>query len=603
MIHHSSDRQFPLPAGSVRLHGIIDTKIRLVADGVLKTIDMHALADYFRLTRDMFATGEFWGKIMRASCLIASYTGDEQLLHIIDTAVDDMLSIARPDGCISTCPDALQPQGTHGSDLWERKYVLMGLLEYYDLRGRQEVLDTCLRLVHYTAGQVGNPPKRPITETGWAFGGIESASILEPVMRVAQLTGDDEALAFARYIVSSGCCKRENIFAAIRSGKSPYRIGDNGNPKESIAKAYEMMSCFEGLMEYARVTGDEEAQKTALLFWDKVREEEITLLGSGGGDTPFNLGPGTGEQWNRTAFEQTNPNMNLMMETCVTVYWMRLCWQMLRLTGEVRYADALEVSLYNAICGALRPDGNFFEYFPRFNGERNAKVNYSFNINGFDLSCCTANGPTALGMAPYLAFTQTPDGCAVNFFESGTFTCPHQGGTITFVSDSAYPKLGYVKLSVSAVSGNGGNDFALSLRVPTWAEGYFARVNGVMQEGHAGQYLPIRRDWKPGDEVVICFDIPIVRHDAPHGSDRRGDRFTAFTYGSILLARDSRFCSDPLSPIPSGEVTFCRIGDSPCGGYLRAELCINDELYTLIDYQSAGNAWTDGNVFASWIPL
>ena len=87
MIHHSSDRQFPLPAGSVRLHGIIDTKIRLVADGVLKTIDMHALADYFRLTRDMFATGEFWGKIMRASCLIASYTGDEQLLHIIDTAV------------------------------------------------------------------------------------------------------------------------------------------------------------------------------------------------------------------------------------------------------------------------------------------------------------------------------------------------------------------------------------------------------------------------------------------------------------------------------------------------------------------------------------
>lgn len=104
--------------------------------------------------------------------------------------------------------------------------------------------------------------------------------------------------------------------------------------------------------------------------------------------------PEPGEQWNRTRLEQTNPAIDLMMETCVTVYWMRLCHQLLRLTGEVRYADAMEVSLYNAIFGALRPDGAFFEYFPRFNGARNPRVNYSFNIKGFDLSCCTANGPT-----------------------------------------------------------------------------------------------------------------------------------------------------------------------------------------------------------------
>ena len=190
-------------------------------------------------------------------------------------------------------------------------------------------------------------------------------------MRVYHATGEPAALELATHIVRSGCCGRENIFEAIRAGKSPYRIGDNGNPRESIAKAYEMMSCFEGLCEYYRATGDARDLETVRLFWDKVREEEITLLGSGGADAPFNLGPGTGEQWNRTRLEQTNPAIDLMMETCVTVYWMRLCHQLLRLTGEVRYADAMEVSLYNAIFGALRPDGAFFEYFPRFNGARN----------------------------------------------------------------------------------------------------------------------------------------------------------------------------------------------------------------------------------------
>ena len=418
------DVLFSLPPAAVQVTGILKEKISLVTEGTLKKIDFYALADYFRNTMDMFATGEFWGKLMRAACLICGVTGDPDLRAIIDRAAEDMMSLQSPDGCLSTCPRHTQPNGSNGSDLWERKYALMGLLSYYELTGCERALDAARHLVVYTESQVGVAPKTPVTETGWAFCGIESASILEPVMRVYHLTGEPAAFALGTYIVESGCCARENIFDAIRAGKSPKDIGWNGVATESIAKAYEMMSCFEGLCEYYRATGDAEALDTVKLFWDKVMAEEITLLGSGGADAPFNLGPGTGEQWNRTRFEQTNPDIDLMMETCVTVYWMRLCYRLLKLTGEVKYADELEKSLYNAILGAIRPDGAFFEYFPRFNSARNPKVNYSFNIKGFDLSCCTANGPTGLGMAPYLAFAGTPDGVAVNLYENGTVRVP-----------------------------------------------------------------------------------------------------------------------------------------------------------------------------------
>ena len=604
MLRHPIDRQFDLPAGSVTLTGIPDQKIRIITEGTLKVIDMYALADYFRNTMDMFATGEFWGKLMRASCLICSYTNDPALRAIVDTAARDMLSLQREDGCLSTCPDHTQPKGSNGSDMWERKYALMGLLAYYELTGSQEALDACVRLVRYTNDQVGLPPKTPITETGWAFCGIESSSILEPVLRVYQATGDPAALELGTYIVESGCCKRENIFEAIRNGKSPMEIGWNGVAEQSIAKAYEMMSCFEGLCEYHRVTGDPEALETVKTFWDKVIDEEITLLGSGGADAPFNLGPGTGEQWNRTKFEQTNPAIDLMMETCVTVYWMRLCHQLLRLTGEVKYADELEKSLYNAIFGALKPDGHFFEYFPRFNGERNPKVNYSFNIKGFDLSCCTANGPTGLGMVPYLAFSGTPDGVAVNLFENGAVRVPFGDAAVTLAMESDYPMMGKATLKVVSVEGSipAEAPFVISLRVPTFAEGFTVLdASRNMVTGEAGTYLRLAGNITEGDEWLICFDIPLVKHPAPHGSDRAGDNFVAFTYGSILLARDSRDGVDPLTPISDGEITDYRITPSERGGFLTAYVTLNGTELKLIDYMTAGNDW-NSTAFASWLP-
>ena len=609
MLRHPFDKQFDLPAGSITLTGITDQKIRIITEGTLKIIDMHALADYFRHTMDMFATGEFWGKLMRASCLICSYTNDPALRKIVDTAAADMLSLQRADGCLSTCPDHTQPKGSNGSDLWERKYALMGLLAYYELTSSPEALEACVKLVRYTNDQVGLPPKTPITDTGWAFCGIESSSILEPVLRVYQITGDPAALELGTYIVKSGCCKRENIFEAIKNGKSPMEIGWNGVAEQSIAKAYEMMSCFEGLCEYHRVTGDPEALETVKTFWDKVIDEEITLLGSGGADAPFNLGPGTGEQWNRTRFEQTNPAIDLMMETCVTVYWMRLCHQLLRLTGEVKYADELEKSLYNAIFGALKPDGHFFEYFPRFNGERNPKVNYSFNIKGFDLSCCTANGPTGLGMAPYLAFAGTPDGVAVNLYENGRVRVPFGDAAVTLAMESDYPMMGKATLKVVSVEGTipAENPFVISLRVPTFAEG-FTVVDPArnMVTAEAGTYLRLCGNITEGDEWLICFDIPLVKHPAPHGSDRAGDNFVAFTYGSILLARDARDTAadgtDPLTPVKDGELGDWRVTPSERGGFLTVYVTVGDTELKLIDYMTAGNDWNH-TAFASWLPI
>lgn len=586
------DKLYKIDSSHLKTQGVFDKKIKLVTDGLLKVIDMHALADYFRNKSDMFATGEFWGKIMRAACAVYKYSEDAELKKIIDCAATDFISLQDEDGDLSTVPKDKQPNGSNGSDLWERKYALMGLLSYYEVSGDPKALSAARNLALYTASQVGESPKTPITQTGWAFDGIESSSILEVIMRTYNYTGDEELLQFGKYIIDSGACSRENIFEAIRGGKSPYLIGSNGVKEESIAKAYEMMSCFDGLIEYYRATGDGNALETAKIFWDKVKGEEITLLGSGGADAPYNLGPGTGEQWNLTAKEQTNPDIGLMMETCVTVYWMRISFNLLRATGEVKYADAIEVSLYNAILGAIRSDGAFFEYFPKFNGKRNSKVNYSFNINGFDLSCCTANGPTGLAMFCEVALMKNNGGYTLNLYESMQYEddCVHMALT------TDYPVKGS---GVLKVYNKTNRSVSFDLRVPTWACGYCAEVSREKFSGTPGKYLTVNCPQNTETAINFNFEIPIVRHTAPKGSNRLGDNFEAYTYGSVLLSQCTAN-GKIIYPLPcdlSGKFTINKSED----GFLTASADEDGRKIIFTDYMSAGNKNPDDE-FMSWIP-
>ncbi len=108
------------------------------------------------------------------------------------------------------------------------------------------------------------------------------------------------------------------------------------------------MSCFEGLCELYRATGNRTYLDASVKIADAVLAQEETLVGCGT----------SGEIWFGGAKKQTGV-VEKPMETCVTATWMKLNYQLLRLTGEVRYADELEKNLYNGLLGAQMPDGRW----------------------------------------------------------------------------------------------------------------------------------------------------------------------------------------------------------------------------------------------------
>lgn len=589
----------PLPAGAVRLDGFFENDIRNSIDHWNKgVVPYAAMVDFFRNGRSQFALGEMWGKAVRSGCMFYRYTADPELKEILSQTVKDLLSTVRPNGSISCVPPEKQPDGP-GGDLWERKYVLLGLDRYYDLvEADPAVLRAMTDQADCIIEQVGEPPKVPITSLGWSPNHIESSTLLEPFMRLYNRTGEKRYLDFARYIVSTGGSEGYDIFRQAYDNVPPHEMGG------PYPKAYEMMSMFEGAVEYYRVTGDEYVRRSFMNLYDNIRRNEITIVGNGGGDQPYHPAV-MGEGWDHTAVEQTNPDITRMMETCVGVTWMKFCSQILRLTGDPSAVDEIEKYIYNGLLGAMKPSGDGFSYVNLFNGEKVTNYGWGTTFGSLPVTCCNLNGPMGLAYIPFVAVMESDRGPVVNLYNAARaeLSTP-QGDSLSLRIETDFPLSDRVLVRVDP---HAASLFTLSLRIPSWSERTVVKVNGKkVRSVEPGAYLSLERTWEPGDRVELAFDMRCRLLDAPRGSNRDGDSFQALVWGPIVLARDENIDPDYDEPVRvvAGKdrvVRVKRVAPTLASTRLEFEVPTDDGPIRMTDYASV-NGW-EGAHICTWLPV
>ena len=589
----------PLPAGAVRLDGFFENDIRNSIDHWNKgVVPYAAMVDFFRNGRSQFALGEMWGKAVRSGCMFYRYTADPELKEILSQTVKDLLSTVRPNGSISCVPPEKQPDGP-GGDLWERKYVLLGLDRYYDLvEADPAVLRAMTDQADCIIEQVGEPPKVPITSLGWSPNHIESSTLLEPFMRLYNRTGEKRYLDFARYIVSTGGSEGYDIFRQAYDNVPPHEMGG------PYPKAYEMMSMFEGAVEYYRVTGDEYVRRSFMNLYDNIRRNEITIVGNGGGDQPYHPAV-MGEGWDHTAVEQTNPDITRMMETCVGVTWMKFCSQILRLTGDPSAVDEIEKYIYNGLLGAMKPSGDGFSYVNLFNGEKVTNYGWGTTFGSLPVTCCNLNGPMGLAYIPFVAVMESDRGPVVNMYNAARaeLSTP-QGDSLSLRIETDFPLSDRVLVRVDP---HAASLFTLSLRIPSWSERTVVKVNGKkVRSVEPGAYLSLERTWEPGDRVELAFDMRCRLLDAPRGSNRAGDSFQALVWGPIVLARDENIDPDYDEPVRvvAGKdrvVRVKRVAPTLASTRLEFEVPTDDGPIRMTDYASV-NGW-EGAHICTWLPV
>lgn len=601
-----TDRFAPLPAGAVRLTNFLENDIRNSIEHWNKgELPYREFVEFFRSqAAPQFALGEMWGKAVRSGCMFYRYTQDPELKSILKATVEDLLSVQNPNGSISCTPEEQQPGGENG-DLWERKYVMLGLDEYYRwVEQNPAVLEALKKHADCLIAQIGHAPKTEIVDLGWSATNIgheachiESSTLLEPFMRLYNWTGEQRYLDFASYIVESGGTKHFDLIQQACDNTLPYKMSGH------YPKAYEMMSMFEGVVEYYRATGDERCKQAFMNLYDNIRKNEITIIGNAGADQPYHPYV-AGEAWGDTAFEQTNPDITRMMETCVGVTWLKFCSQIMRLTGDPSPVDEIEKYVYNGLLGAMKPSGDGFSYVNLLNGNKVVNYGWGWHFGDFYVTCCNLNGPMGLAYIPYVAVMEDDRGPIVNLYNASEIdmTTPRKR-PLKLSLETDFPLTGNVIIEVTPEKKE---EFTLKLRIPSWSANTVVKVNGKTQEVAPGTYAELTRKWQAGDRIEVAFDMTCRVIDAPHGSNRKGDNFQAVVWGPIVLARDQNIDPDYDKPVriiadENGIVKIRKV--NPTLPTTRIEFAVPtaDGEIRMTDYASV-NGW-EGAQICTWLPV
>lgn len=587
----------PVLAGlrSARIGGFVGKRIDdCIAHRVLAQNVDH-ITDPFKDKNDSASwRTEFWGKWVQGAINSYRYNRDPGLLEKIRHSVESIMATQQPDGYIGNySPDKHLKQW----DVWGRKYTSLGLLSWYRLTGDKKALHSVECLIDHLMTEVGDGEgKASIVKIG-NYIGLACSSILEPVIYLYNETGKQKYLDFAKYIVAEW--EKPYGPKLITMALNGVGVGERSDhptnwfSHQNGLKAYEMMSCYVGLLELYKLTGNktylDAVEKTVANIVDK----EINIAGSG---SSF-------ESWCHGKDFQNYPTYHTM-ETCVTFTWMQLCDKLLEITGKPFYADQIEKTMYNSLMASLKGDASqIAKYSPleghRFEGEEQC---------GLHINCCNANGPRGFAMIPDYALKVTDRSLDINYYGEMEADADMAGTKVKLSQESTYP---VGNTSVITVTPESSKEFTLNLRIPAWSAATKVSVNGLpIADICPGSYLPIFRQWKKGDKVEIEFEMPV--------KVVKLNMTQAFTRGPIVFARDSRFAdgftdeSLVVTADKDGIVTGAQTVTSPDFAWITLEIPVTvgqnlegqdaDRKVKLCDFASAGNTWSPDVRYRVWLP-
>ncbi len=620
-----------------KYNGFVDEAYRFVLEKQLLKPDLwKKFVDQFRTDADIINNGwrgEYWGKTMRGASLCYSYTKDEELYDILKTTIIDMIESGNESGRISSYSVEKE---FNGWDMWCRKYVMLGM-EYFleickDGELKDRIISSLRSQADYIISKIGEEEgKIAITATTDLWRGVNSSSILESFVRLYALTNDEKYLKFSRYIIELGACEIENIFnLAFENELYPYQY--------PVTKAYELISCFEGLLEYYIITGDEKSGQTVVNFADKILESDFTVIGSCGC---------TEELFDHSTVRQANTtNSDFSQETCVTVTLMKFMNRIYKITGDPKYIDAFETSFYNAYLGTFNTGGYvdfktikntpecimdpmpFDSYSPLVWGARGTTAGgKQVMADNSYYGCCACIGSAGVGMLHKTHVLGNEHSIAINMFIDGTVkTKTPNGEPIIITTKTLYPKDGNVEIYIDVEKNE---DFEILIRNPYWSKNTTVKVNGT-SETTADGYITLKKQWSKGDKIELCFDMrTTVIRPVPYDSqvlmnkviwdhnyivptfdreDPIARNHIALRRGPIMLATETRLGNENGGPldIAIGEDGTVDSKESttkiPFECIVKVDVPLsNGEFITLTDYSSAGRVY-DGSVkMAVWI--
>jgi uncharacterized protein len=496
--------------------------------GLLKAVDVDSyLLPYRQGKRPFWPSGEYLGKFMQGYSRMYLYTGNAELLEKMQRISRTWVTSQHADGWVGT------GKQWGGWDVWEHKYTLLGLLDTYQLTGDEAALTAAKKIGDLYAAEFG-PGRRDLMRTGsWAMG---SGSFLEAMVYLYRFTGEQKYLQFCLEIIREieGSTGPKLIAILGHGSGSVYDVVDPVTQWHNGRKGYEMLACLIGLLRMYQLTGQSDYLLPAQRAWEDIAHNRLYITGTTTTHETF-----------RPTGVLPGESVDEVGEGCVSAHWIFLNRILLHITGDPKYADQIEKTLYNHLFASKRLSDGYQSYFTALNGTRPFELQ---TIWSGPPPCCLSSVARCIARTPESIWGRPSAGgfalLLYNHGKASTVVTTSEGPlSASFEVKTDFPTSGEVRVRLNLEKPC---EFPLALRVPSWTKRFEAVAGGDKKTGTPGEFLTITRRWTPKDEVSISMDM----NDRLVSGAPSYDGYFAFVHGPQVLAIDGRLTFAGL-----GEVT------------------------------------------------
>ena len=386
-------------------------------------------------------------------------------------------------------PDKRWTDFAHGHELYCCGHLIQAAVAYRRATGDDRLLAIAGRFVDYLHRRFG-PGRRGATP-----GHPEIELALAELYRE---TGERRHLDLAAFFLEH----RGHGWLGPGRFNSPVSFQDRVPVRQSTTvegHAVRALYLTTGVADLYLETADKALLETLDTQWRDMVEGKLYLTG------------GVGARHHSEAFGHPYelPNDLAYCETCGAIASVMWSWRMLLATGESRFADLIERTLYNAILAGVSLTGDLYFYVNPLasNGDvellsRGGNRRKEWHL----VACCPPNVMRTFAALGHYFATCDASELQIHLYGPARITTDLVAGSVAVRMESAYPWDGKVRLTIDDP---GAKPWTLALRVPAWCKGARATLDGQAIGTHgAGGYLRIERAWKRGDVIELALPMP-----------------------------------------------------------------------------------------------
>ena len=478
---------------------------------------------------------------------------DAELEAKLDAVIDEIAAAQQPDGYINSyfMGERARDRYTNLKDMHELYcggHLIQAAVAHFRATGKRSFLDVACRLADNWNEYFG-PGKRD------AACGHEEAEMA--LVELYRATGEARYLELGKRMIDVRGQGETGLF-----GKSAYHQDHAPFSKqtEMIGHAVRHLYLCCGAADVLAETGAEDYKNALDALWDNFTVCKMYVTG------------GAGARYEGEAFGENYelPNERAYAETCAAIGSAMWNWRMLNITGESKYADLMERTLYNAVLPGLSLDGlrYFYENPLADNGKKRRQ-------EWFGCACCPPNVARLLASLPGYFYSTQENEIYVHLYASNTATITLQnGGKVVLEQKTDYPWSGEIEITIKEAPAE---PFDLVLRYPRWAdyrydsyreekegdrylingepiiqnESVIADANLEDEEEDAvirNDYWRIKKNWQAGDVLRIAIPMRTVNLESHPGvTSNRGQ--IALQRGPLIYCVEQADNQYPLSEI------------------------------------------------------